>query len=331
MRVSIYVCVCSFWALIQSGCVAEIESYDPDGGVSDAADIDVRSQAITGGQIAQGDGPSASVVALMLENTFKNNIASCGGTLIAPRWVLTTSFCETQSEFVIAGRRNLADTGGEIIPIRQKFHFPSPSNEALALLWLKSASRQPTVEVATEADMALTTEGTLTTALGWGHTWSTGRQNLLYQVDLPLVSFERCRTWYLRRQTLALPADAMCAGLEPIGRGACPGDNGGPLLISTPRGRVVAGVLHYNFYSDRCGEPQVPTMATRVAPYADWIKRTMQDTPNACRDACLNADPGCYDWNNACWCAKTEAACIRECGLAAPEPRCKVPSPYYPR
>ena len=62
---------------------------------------------------------------------------------------------------------------------------------------------------------------------GWGRLYYLGPQpNVLMQVDLPLVSKQRCLSYYPGR----IDDSMICIGKAQGGQGACHGDSGGPLV-----------------------------------------------------------------------------------------------------
>ncbi len=62
--------------------------------------------------------------------------------------------------------------------------------------------------------------------------------------------------------------------------GFCFGDSGGPFTIDVDGTLHVAGIVSYGS-SDKCADPRLPNVATRVTAYADWISAVMAASPQS--------------------------------------------------
>lgn len=52
------------------------------------------------------------------------------------------------------------------------------------------------------------------------------------------------------------------------------GDTGSPLILLTPSGAVLQGIVSWN---DGCGASSAPGVFTRVASYIDWLRSAIQN------------------------------------------------------
>merc|ERR1712062_73362 len=62
----------------------------------------------------------------------------------------------------------------------------------------------------------------------------------------------------------------ICAGNAYGNNDACQGESGGPLICIKDEKPILHGVVSWGV---RCGERLLPGVYTRVATYAEWIKR----------------------------------------------------------
>jgi secreted trypsin-like serine protease len=320
---------CFAWALYLSlslqACVAEVTSPSDEEVV-----LDGMRQTIIGGEEAP-PGAWPSTVALLTSSGSQ----FCAGTLIAPEWVVTAAHCVRDASNVArvaVGRRMLSSGAGEEIGVRRVILHPGYNPAAgyandIALLWLAKKTSVVTQPMAAESDMAAVTPGVLLTTAGWGRTETASKSDVMRQVKVPFVSLEQCRTWYTALG-YTVADGSLCAGYEAGGKDSCQGDSGGPLFAPSGTGHLLAGIVSWGH---GCAEPKAPGVYTRIAGLRDWIARTQADVPEQCRQDCYTMDPGCADWNDACWCAHEEVACVRRCGFTARTPPCTPDDSDFPR
>lgn len=75
-------------------------------------------------------------------------------------------------------------------------------------------------------------------------------------------------------EVVPITLNQLCTGEEMGGRGGCHGDSGGPLTVQEVS-YVLAGVVSGG--GRVCGQPRVPSIYTRVAQYAEWLKEVTQE------------------------------------------------------
>lgn len=103
-----------------------------------------------------------------------------------------------------------------------------------------------------------------------------GRQGnysyVLKEVDLRVVDHYRCqnklRQTSLGRRFVLDQRSFICAGGE-VGKDACEGDGGAPLVCLTDRGWTVAGLVAWGV---GCAEYNTPGVYVNVQNYHDWIR-----------------------------------------------------------
>jgi Trypsin len=236
---------------------------------------------------------------------------NCGGTVVAPRLVLTAAHCvlsETgrlaaaASFSVLTGVGNLDQATPEHVSrISQVLVFPEyqPSrflNDA-ALLVLAAPVTVPTLPLATPSDGALLADGVPVAAAGWGLIDVNPPQApaVLRDTQSVVRSTSYCQR-SLRRVLPVYAADSQICVKSPPGPGAslCNGDSGGPGIARRPDGSPVQiGIISLKGSLD-CS-PRSPQVLARVDRVSSWV---------------------------AAWAAAVE--------LGAPAPAVAIPKPVLP-
>ncbi len=265
------------------------------------------TEMIVGGKVApEGKFPFQ----VRIYSSMDDDKGRCGGTIIAPQWVLTAAHCAVVDptatadvkpvDLIVVGygstdRTKTTKVESEKIIVNPDYlQNGAKSNSDIALIKLKApiADAKPVEVVNPESDKKLLTPGATVTVTGWGAVWDPEDKNVLamlsqltagadlgdkinyplklHQVEIQILDNESCKTLFQGSNVKVVDSD-ICA-LQPGSRkNACYGDSGGPLMASPkPRTFVQVGIV-----SRGCGNMDLPNIYTRVSSFSDWIGSTM--------------------------------------------------------
>lgn len=239
-------------------------------GRADTSHHDIQRKLILGGTVVAVN-ENAYTVGLKQK---KDGEFFCGGALVSPMHVLTSSRCTVNDiRWAHIGAHNLTESKyGEQIKVLAVINHPNFSTNIefsndFALLELETASSIEPVKLAAADDSDFKPTA-IATALGWGATSEGGLMSKeLLRIAFPLMSDEECD------QVTDIDETMLCAG-GVISEDVCKGDTGGPLVLEAAGQDgedVLVGVVSWS-RANACGRgPFYPGIYARVSQARSWI------------------------------------------------------------
>ncbi|MGH0180398.1 UNVERIFIED_CONTAM: hypothetical protein FKN15_012830 [Acipenser sinensis] len=215
-----------------------------------------------------------------------NNYPTCGGTIVAPNFVITAAHCFPSAEYKNAGSWKV------YAGLVSQYPLPSPlyvskiivherysktnNDFDIAVMRLKSpVSFSSTVQPAClpTFDQVFAT-GTACWTTGFGTLQSgadSGSPNLM-EVSVKIIDQSTCNGPNVYSGVLT--PNMMCAGDLRGGVDSCQGDSGGPLVCKVGERWYLAGVTSWGI---GCGARNKPGVYTRVTQQLTWVYSRMEE------------------------------------------------------
>ncbi len=279
---------CPLRVLVLIGVVTLIGSTiasPPTAAAQDATGA-VQTQIIGGTDAGPDDWPS--IAALLLSNQPDPSLARfCGGTLIAPRVVLTAAHCVVSGGSTIAatsinvavGALTLSDIRPvDRLPVAAIYANPlyTGASYDVALLILGTALTTTPMPLVTDANMPAA--GSTLSIAGWGstHAYSGSSDptpifpDALMEAPIILRAAATCTAAYGALYIAALMFCASGDAPTPV-TDSCQGDSGGPITAVIGGTKTLIGAVSWG---SGCGQADFPGVYTRLTSVLPWILAT---------------------------------------------------------
>lgn len=248
---------------------------------STPAIADVSSRIINGEVADASSWPF--MAALVTKNLDAYKSQFCGASYIGERYVLTAAHCvedeSAEDVEVVIGVSDLSSNdvqdhryGVKNIYVHAQYGQVGMSND-IAIIELTEIPQEKAVSLADSHLRWNLNDGQNLTVMGWGDqdtSTSFANSNHLYQVDVPLVNQETCKSIdpSVNPNYANIGNDAFCAGLVNGGKDSCQGDSGGPIVVETNGTFEQLGVVSWG---EGCAQANAYGVYANVGHFESWI------------------------------------------------------------
>ncbi|XP_030628313.1 plasminogen activator, urokinase a [Chanos chanos] len=224
-----------------------------------------------------------------IASVFHRRSFLCGGSLIAPCWVLSAAHCFSEGRTMKKTRHLSVSLGKDYINqtehskeqhfkveqliIHEDYNSEKDFNNDMALLKIIGEDGQCAVKTRSVRTVCLPPEnqmlppGLYCDVAGYGkERWGGGYSKVLKKTQVKLISQPVCeRNDYYGDK---ITENMFCAGSPDWTTDSCEGDSGGPLVCEVGNRMFLFGIVSWG---EGCSKKFRPGVYTRVTNYNRWI------------------------------------------------------------